>query len=87
MRRILAVAAIAATSLLGSGTPAHAVCAGTLLCAVDGCTGTVNVCGSRSCSGGVSVCPFAHPRDCHSNVDVCFGLVPQWCLPGSCVAP
>ena len=85
MRRALAVAALGATALFGYGGPAHAICAGSLLCAVDGCTGTVNVCPTaRQCSGGVSVCPTAHPRDCHSSVDVCLGPL-TICIP--CIPP
>lgn len=84
MRRILAAAALAALSI--SPAPASAdVCAGTALCAVTGCAGTVNVCPTAgSCSGGVSVCPGAQPRNCHSSVDVCLGLTVTGCLPGSC---
>ena len=75
MRRAL-VAAAAAALAAGLGGPANAeVCAGRLLCAVDGCYGTANVCPTaQSCAGGVSVCPMADPDDCHSSVDVCLGL-------------
>ncbi|HVF03428.1 MAG TPA: hypothetical protein VNA20_01170 [Frankiaceae bacterium] len=80
MRRILVAAALAALSTFPS--PAQAdVCAGTVLCAVDGCRGTVNVCPTaQTCSGGVSVCPMADARDCHSSVDVC-GILHVNCHP------
>ena len=85
MRRFLAATAIAALSAFGLGGHAQAVCAGNLVCTIDGCSGTVNVCGGQSCSGGVSVCPFAHPDDCHSSVDVCLNLHVYVCI--SCIPP
>lgn len=75
MRRLLVIALLA-FSAAGSAGSAQAVCAGTLLCAGTGCSGTVNVCPTaQSCSGGVSICPMAKPWNCHSSVDVCTGLV------------
>jgi hypothetical protein len=73
VRRALLAFLVAAGA--ATATPASAVC-GAGLCAVSGCTGTVNVCATTgSCSGGVSVCPFADPDDCHSSVDVCLDVV------------
>ena len=70
MRRILAAAAIAAASFGGFGGTANAVCAGTVLCAVDGCTGLVNVCPTADeCRGTVNVCVTAD--DCYGGVNVC----------------
>jgi hypothetical protein len=75
VRRLIAAAAVAALAGFGpTGTAQADICAGSVLCALNGCTGTVNVCPSAdSCSGFVSVCPFTHPRDCHSSIDVCLG--------------
>lgn len=82
MRRVLALAALAAAAFV---TPASAdLCAGPL-CAIDGCSGTVNVCGGEECSGVVSVCPFAHPDDCRSSVDVCLDATLTLCI--TCLPP
>lgn len=62
MTRILAMLAVAAAVFVPGA--AHA------------CDGQVNVClDAQECSGGISVCPMAHPDDCHSNVDVCLDFV------------
>ena len=89
MRRLL-LSAVLATAAFGYAPSSEAVCAGTVLCGVSGCRGTVNVCPTApSCSGGVSVCPWADADDCHSSVDVCldFGRVVASliaCTPVTC---
>lgn len=77
MRRLLAATVLTLVGLLTPAPPASAdACVTTALCAVSGCVGTVNVCPTaRYCSGGVSVCPYATPANCHSTVDVCLGYV------------
>ncbi|HVF03424.1 MAG TPA: hypothetical protein VNA20_01150 [Frankiaceae bacterium] len=87
MRRLL-VLALLALSAAGSGGTAQAFCVGNLACAVNGCYGTVNACPTAEyCSGGVSVCPMAHPRNCTSAVDVCLDLVGPVLDCGPVLAP
>ena len=65
MTRILAAAALAVAAF---GGVAAADC--------EYSENGVNVCLSeQSCSGFVSVCPMAHPDDCHSNIDVCLDFI------------
>jgi hypothetical protein len=74
MRRLL-LSAVLATACFGFAPSSDAVCAGTVVCGVSGCTGLVNACPTAtSCAGGVSVCPWAEPDDCRSSVDVCLGI-------------
>ena len=78
MRRLLATAAIAVLGIFGpGGGSADAVCATNVLCAVGGCTGTVNVCPTgASCTGTVNVCPLTPRNQCNGNIDVCgFGTI------------
>lgn len=76
MKRLLATA-VAAFAL---ASPAAAQeCTSTVNVCPDAtyCSGTVSVCTTAQdgCDGFVSVCPMAHPDDCHSNVDVCLDFV------------
>ncbi|HEX8003342.1 MAG TPA: hypothetical protein VF519_11680 [Mycobacteriales bacterium] len=75
MKRLLLAAALAAAGPVA--TPASAdLCASTFVCAVQGCSGLVNVCGGgQPCTGTVSVCPSTPPSDCTSTVDVCIGRI------------
>lgn len=67
MARILAAAVLAAAAF-GTGTASAEAC--------ELSRNGINVClSAQSCSGTVSVCPMAHPDDCHSNVDVCLDFI------------
>lgn len=86
MRRLLLATAVAAAAFAPSVPAGADVCAGTLLCGVSGCRGTVNVCGGgQTCTGTVSVCPFSYPYECTSTVDVCIGPLVTDC--SSLLAP
>jgi hypothetical protein len=60
-------------------------CAGAVLCALNGCNGTVNICPTGAdCTGTVDICPYTDPADCHGVVDVCAGgTLPSihFCIP------
>lgn len=72
MRRTLAAVALAALGALGNPGSANAVCGASVICAINDCTGTVNVCPTADyCRGFVNVCPGADRGDCDGNVDVC----------------
>ena len=67
MTRLLAATALALAAFAGTASAEP--------CEIRTTNG-INVCLSeQECSGFVSVCPMAHPDDCHSNVDVCLDFV------------
>lgn len=64
------------TRLLAATALALAALGGTASADCEYSDGSINICLSeQECSGFVSVCPMAHPDDCHSNVDVCLDFV------------
>jgi hypothetical protein len=71
MRRLLLAAAVAGAAITGgfAGT-SQALCAGTALCAVSGCSGIVNTCPTApECYGTVNACPAA--TRCSGGVNIC----------------
>jgi hypothetical protein len=87
VKRLLLAAALAAAGTFA--TPASAdLCASSFVCAVQGCSGLVNVCaGGQPCTGTVSVCPSTRPADCTSTVDVCLGPITPSIACGATLRP